>query len=294
MSIDERGQRAGTDLRAKREQVDVEGRLDDLFVTVRRRRRVGAVVAVAAVAAVIVGAGVVVQSVATQADPPPTTSPDQTVQNTQSVQCNLAFVQCQSDRRFTVQLSSTEMTWQLPPAFDRNMNPVAAADGNTGLMVESYRTDGSITAGVTVAGSVEGARRLPDESGAVVADRRAPTGAQGLATWVSQRPFFRASTVRSTSVDGRDAWTVETRMRNPHAGGPTSCANSRFSCTPVLLLADSLTGYFIGSWESMISRYTFVNLPRGQTAVIWSWSFSGEKDLEGNEALVDTIQFVDD
>jgi hypothetical protein len=112
--------------------------------------------------------------------------------------------------------------------------------------------------------------------------------------WLSSRPFFIASDVTQATVDGRQAWTVRVRMRHPRQDGPTVCS-SQFRCTPVLTIPGaSPDGVFLGSWDTMVSDYTFVDLRSVGTAAIWSWTFGGTETLTSNQALIDTIRFGDD
>jgi hypothetical protein len=291
MSIDERGQRAGALLRTTHEQVDVDDRLDDLFVAVRRRRRATTTAAVVAAAALAVGVGVVAGDVTTRADAPATTAPDPSDADRAVPQCDLVFISCEPDRQFTVRMSST-MRWQLPNQFDRDLHPVSAPDGARAIYVESYRR-GDLTAGVSVVDSAVPARMSDDGSSRVVRDGQAPTDAHGLAAWLAGRPYLTASAVHRSTVGGREAWAVEVRMRHPRVDGPTSCANQA-RCWPTLLIGGSDIGSFIGSWDSMISDFTFVDIPGGRTTAVWSWTFGQPRTLQANQALVDSIRFRTD
>jgi hypothetical protein len=292
MRIDERGRRAGASLRTQIGQVDVDSNLDALLVSVRRRQYLRTAAGVAAAAVVVIG-GLTVRDAVTRADVPPTTTPTSSTEP--AGQCHEAFLQCEAGGRYTVRMG-TQMTWTLPADFGRNLeNNFTNAQATRALMIESYRSDPHLTAGVTVATGVLAARMSPDGSGVVVADTRAPSDAHGLATWLSSRPYFIASDVTQATVDGNQAWTVRVRMRQPRHDGPTACAESRFSCTPVLALPGaSPSGLFLGSWGTIVSDYTFVDLRGVGTAAIWSWSFSRPKALSGNQALIDSIRFGDD
>jgi hypothetical protein len=289
MRIDERGRQAGASLRTEIGRIDVDRNLDALLVSVRRRQYLRTAAAVAAAAVVVIG-GLTVREAVNRAEVPPTSNDPSSTEPTG--QCQQAFLQCGAGGRYTVRMQ-TQMTWTLPANFDRSLHDSTDAQGTKALSIESYRSERHTTAGVTVAADVIAARTSPNSFGAVVADWAAPTDAHGLATWLSTRPYLIASDVRESTVGGRHAWTVHVRMRHPRQDGPAVC-NLQFYCTPVLSIAGDPGKHFLGSWGSIVSDYTFIDLRGVGTAAIWSWSFSGNKTLSGNQALIDTIRFGDD
>ena len=171
MRIDERGRRAGASLRADLGRIDVDNNLDALLVSVRRRQYLRTAAAVAAAAAVVIG-GLTVRDAVTRADVPPTTT--RTSSTEPAGQCQEAFLQCEAGGRYTVRMQ-TQMTWTLPANFGRDLHDFTNVQGTKALMIESYRSERQIVAGVTVAPDVLAARPSPNSSGAVVADMAAPT-----------------------------------------------------------------------------------------------------------------------
>jgi hypothetical protein len=293
MTIDQRGRQAGASVRAQLDRIDVDGSLDALLVSVRRRQYLRTAAAVAAVAAVVIG-GLTVRDAVTRADVPPTS-------DTPSIgptgQCQQAFLQCEAGGRYTVRMQ-TQVTWTQPRSFAPQLDYLTGPHGDHAVMVQAYRRGQHIAAGVVVADPVFAARVVGPSGGgsffeglkAVAPDRSVGRGAHALAVWLSQRPYLIASAVERATIDGHPAWTVEVRLRNP--GRPAVAFCNGWHCTPLLSIAEGSVRRTLGIWDDAISRYTFFDLGGADgTTAIWSFSFDGEKALAVNQALIDTIHF---
>jgi hypothetical protein len=94
-----------------------------------------------------------------------------------------------------------------------------------------------------------------------------------------------------TGVAGLPAWTVTVRVRDPHAPPAGVCVTMRVNCTPILYLGELVDDPVAGIWGDMVSRFSFVELPEHDSAVVWSWTFGDKSMLNGNQRLIDSIHF---
>ena len=48
----------------------------------------------------------------------------------------------------------------------------------------------------------------------------------------------------------------------------------------------------MGIWEDMVGSFTFVDLPHGHVAALWSWSFGqDDRALAANDRLLNSLVF---
>ncbi|HEY7043979.1 MAG TPA: hypothetical protein VH419_09960 [Nocardioidaceae bacterium] len=283
MKIDERGRTAGAALRSSTTQdLPVAAHYEQLITTARRHHRLRVAAVAAAVATLIGGAGYALANAPRDADLAPTDQPPATSTPPQS-DCDSPYLRCTAGGRITMQMP-VPVSWTVGPQFDRE--PQALVDSGTSQVYlgENYQRDA--TAGVTVAEGVQPVRATSQAEPA----SGVPADARSVAQWVADRPFLDASAVQHTTVDGVDAWTVRAATRDPSRQGVARCNGGRFTCMPLLSLtkfpADTL-----GVWDTMISQYTFVDLPGAGVTMIWSWSFDGERSFVANQQVVDSIRF---
>jgi hypothetical protein len=242
---------------------DAEAGLVDLHVRqARHRRRTG----VAAAAAVVVAAGLGIAAGVgltrtTHADrsPAPTspvTSADSTLADPY---CVFPRVECLGDRTYQFALVRP-VRWAIPPGFG-----VDSGAGATSDQVESYRSVGP-TAGVTVLERVRPSS--PDGTGVAPGVTDNPRAFVG---WVASRPFLDAGRVRTTTLDGREAWQVRVTLGPDLPKGPATCTDG-FACYAIV---HQRHGVYSGIWGNMAAEYTALRLPGGGTTVVWSWIFTG-------------------
>ena len=285
MTIDERGRSAGARLRSLHEaDAHLSDRLPDLLERARRRRLTRAALASAAAVVLLGGAGMVLLGTPSDQTKQPSDAP--TVSQTAPAGvCQQPFMHCAADGRLTMDFA-VPVTWR--PIGDFNHHLTYITDGNSHLfLVGSYRTNLDRASGVTIG---EGVRAVTTDRLAQI-DRSVPGGAQALAQWLAGRGFLDASTVRHTTLDGRDAWTVQVHEKQRQSYVAT-CNSATVRCMPLLAPA-AQPGIVLGSYPGMVARYTFVDLPGSGTAVVWSWDFLGGRTLDRNQAIVDTISFAD-
>ena len=171
-----------------------------------------------------------------------------------------------------------DLTWKLVHDFGAPYS----GSGPTDTFVESYLADRQ--AGVSVFEQVQVAAQ--QRSPRPLADIRT---AQEFITWVSERPYLQASSVRRTTLSGQPAWTVDVRVPHDAAAGPGRCINHA-ACHPVIYQAGAGSPWIAGLWGGMTARYTAIDLDGAGITVVCSWSFEGQIPWESDE-MVEWIHF---
>jgi hypothetical protein len=265
--------------RVTREQVeaslDVEAKLQELHITrVRRRRaRLGAAMAASCAAFAL---AVVMLPGETAPEEPAVARPTPSAE-TRSDCPDHAAVTCPDDSTVVIE-GRVPYTLRIPSNFSRDLDVSAAP-----LSVDADREEKDVSAGVTVLTGVRAAGR---DGGA---------GAEALARWVRSRSFLRASRVEQGTLDGLDAWTVQVELANRKPLTSSEACNGASQGCWAVLEQPGRGGRRTGVWDTMVtmvSRYTFLDVPGLGVVAVWSWAFGGDAaDLEGNEALVRSIDF---
>jgi hypothetical protein len=293
MTIDELARAAGERLRERTwSDVDADASLDGLMRSLRRRRqiRIGAA-AVSAAAMVVVVALVLRGEAGSSGSDGPVTPPTPTTTQSSVTgdPCELAYVTCDAGRPARIAMR-IPVTWRLPHNFvvsESSFNIDHCCERP--ISVDATRSDvgESSASGVTVLEDVEAG----DASQRAEPDTSVPLGPQSLANWLAARPDLESSPVSRGVVAGLPAWTVTVRVRDPHRDPAGICLQMRVNCTPVFYLGELADAPLAGMWGDMVSRFSFVELPEHDSAVVWSWAFGDESRLEGNKRLIDSIRF---
>lgn len=258
---------------------DVEAGLAELYVRhARRQRRFRVEVVAAVVLAVGLAAtgGAVLSHRAERRISP--TDPEPSGNHAQPFCPTNVRVACLGHRTYRFPLVRP-VDWHIPSDFG------VGSGLTTPLTVESWRQTGRWEEGVTVlerarASSADGRR-----TGAGVTDTP-----QAFVHWVAARPFVSAGPVRTTTLDGHQAWQVRITMAPGRPAGPGIC-DDRVKCYRILSQPDGATA---GVWgHQMVSEYTAFTLPGAGTTVIWSWMFDRHSDFSRLARVVDGLSWPD-
>jgi hypothetical protein len=273
VNVDDIAKEAGSALRAEVLQTtDLEASLTELRAANRRSKAARALATGVAVAATVTGALAVVAAWPTPEqqsasnDAPKYPCPDHP-----AVRCpKLDQVVVEAAAPYTFTLSERF------PTLDVALAPVSID------IFQRGPENGS--AGVTV---------LSNPS--VTSKTAEPMSARDMARWVAARPFVNASTVTRTELDGVPAWQLDIELRR---GEPRSerefCNDAQSQCRALLRVPSNQTSWESGPWSDMVSRYTFVDAPGGDTVVIWSWAFGKDTAaLRVNNSVIKTIKWAD-
>jgi hypothetical protein len=232
----------------------------------QRRTRAAAVCAAVAAAVGVFGTVAVVRDPG-GTEPEPAPSPDSACADAP------ADVQCLSGGRIHVDRRHS-FTLTLPDGFE---SPVTVGEGGAQL----YRIDKSDDAGVMFYDDATPARTGQH----LTADR--------LAHWVTTRPFLESGVLRRTTVDGLPAWQVRVVARHVPRTWAGSCNGLQTECWPLFVNPrPGTTPWESGPWRGMASQYTFLDLPGGETFVIWSWAFDKNwAVVDADEDVIRTLRF---
>ena len=267
MSIDAVARRAGENLREEvMSHADVDSALEMLHATRRRRRRARVV------ASGLMAAALVTAALALGPFDRPVAEEPQPSRNVGVNHCvEVSQVRCPVDGTVVVE-ALTPYAVHLPNGFDGHVG-VGRAPG----YVDFYQlTD---QAGVTVLSDATAAPPGPPE-----------LTTRELASWVAGRKFLDSTPVVRTAVDGLPAWQVDVALRPGALRTVRGWCNEHEPCRALLKLTTG--SWETGPWRTMLSRYTFVDVPGPGTVAIWSWAFDrNEAALRVNERLVSTLSF---
>jgi hypothetical protein len=212
---------------------------------------------------------------AQQASPTP---PQETTAAVDEIGCLHPRITCGIGQQLYGVDLDVDLTWKLV----HNFGAPYSGGGPTATFVESYLAGRE--AGVSVFEQVQVAAQ--QRSPRALADIRT---AQEFITWVSERPYLQASSVRRTTLSGQRAWTVDVRVPHDTPAGPGRCT-SHIACHPVIYQFAEGNPWIAGLWGGMTARYTAIDLDGAGITVVWSWSFEGDIPWESDE-MVDTIRF---
>ena len=94
-------------------------------------------------------------------------------------------------------------------------------------------------------------------------------------------------------MDGLRAWRVDAVVDESAQWSPEdSCNSLQADCRALFSHYEGGT-HDTGPWRTMLSRYTFVDVPGQSTLVIWSWAFRYDTTAMANNAeLVRAIDIL--
>ncbi len=119
--------------------------------------------------------------------------------------------------------------------------------------------------------------------------------AHDLARWVAARPFVRASDVEAGVHDGLRSYSIDVsreRSSGPSLKRDLWCNRSDPSCRPLLTQQRGSRRFETGIRDSMVSRYTFIDVPGLGVVALWSWAMGRNHDaLDRNAHVLDTVDF---
>ena len=267
---------------------DVEAGLADLRATARGRRHSQVLGTLLATAVVIVATVLLFPGPSRQDPSPgeaPMTRPSPTSSGPRSSgerECDATpSVRCVGPRSFLVDVGVASYEVELPRGFSTDPGLVAAPRS-----IDFFQDAPGSHAGFTI---LLGGITMAGASGL-----DGPTDALGLADSVAALPFLAPASARPTTVSGVPAWTIDTRwaagVKPPRPNA--SCNGAAQPCRPVLFQQRPGRSWEMGIWEDMVGSFTFVDLPHGDVAALWSWSFGqDDRALAANDRLLNSLVF---